>query len=284
MVLGEFRQRYPQGSLVSKLIDIDRGIYIVKVSVVVDNITLATGLAGRERVETAEDAARERAIAALMLNSNDLATQNNLNHIAQETIPTNNEHDNENIDTVNSANYSTAEGGQPQAQPSQGGERLTKKEAQADPIVFNSEQKLESSIDESIASQLNSEPEVKAEILPEEVIIPAPKSSIAASANLFEGTSNIDMISNHSLKDLDNIPDSSPLNSTEDFLDAENLAEINFNEIKHKTDLEIKRLGWTKDDGREFLKSRYGKRSRLQLTDNQLLEFLQYLESQPNPN
>ena len=54
--------------------------------------------------------------------------------------------------------------------------------------------------------------------------------------------------------------------------------------MKHQTDLEIKRLGWTKDDGQEFLRSRYGKRSRLQLTDEQLWEFLQYLKAQPNPN
>jgi hypothetical protein len=290
MVLGEFRQRYPQGSLVSKLIDIDRGIYIVKVSVIVDNITLSTGLAGRERVEIAEDAARERAIAALMVNTDNAvavsSVENNLITapvessnkpvslpIAKETIltnPTNSDRDAENSHTIDLPNY------------------LTKNEAQPDPIVLSSEQKLESSFDDSVASQPNFKPEVTAEFLSEEVITQAQNPPIAASADLFEGTlnNNIDTNtrSNHSLMDQEYSPDPSPLLSTENLSDSENLAEINFNEIKHKTDLEIKRLGWTKDDGREFLKSRYGKRSRLQLTDNQLLEFLQYLESQPNPN
>ena len=59
--------------------------------------------------------------------------------------------------------------------------------------------------------------------------------------------------------------------------------EIDFNKIKHQTDIEIKRLGWTKEDGRNFLKSHYGKRTRLHLTDEQLLEFLRYLQSLPTP-
>ena len=59
--------------------------------------------------------------------------------------------------------------------------------------------------------------------------------------------------------------------------------EFDFNEIKNRTDVEIKRLGWTKEQGRDFLLQTYGKRSRLHLTDEELMDFLQYLESQPNP-
>jgi len=61
------------------------------------------------------------------------------------------------------------------------------------------------------------------------------------------------------------------------------LEAMDFNEIKQKTDIEIKRLSWTKDQGKEFLMSHYGKRSRLHLTDEELLEFLRYLEQLPNP-
>ena len=52
---------------------------------------------------------------------------------------------------------------------------------------------------------------------------------------------------------------------------------FNFNEIKHLTDLEIKRLGWTKDTGRQYLFKNYGKRSRLQLTGEEILDFLSKL-------
>lgn len=47
--------------------------------------------------------------------------------------------------------------------------------------------------------------------------------------------------------------------------------------------VEMKRLGWTTIQGREYLKQRYGKRSRQELNDSELLDFLDYLESQPAP-
>lgn len=42
---------------------------------------------------------------------------------------------------------------------------------------------------------------------------------------------------------------------------------------------EMQRIGWTTQQGREHLIKTYGKRSRSQLTDDQLLEFLNHLES-----
>jgi hypothetical protein len=45
--------------------------------------------------------------------------------------------------------------------------------------------------------------------------------------------------------------------------------------------VEMKRLGWTTIRGREYLKQRYGKRSRQELNDPELLDFLAYLEEQP---
>ena len=66
-MLTKFRHHYPQGSLISELIYIDRGLYLVKVSIEVEGVVLATGLAGENTIELAEDAARVRAIAALVL-------------------------------------------------------------------------------------------------------------------------------------------------------------------------------------------------------------------------
>lgn len=49
-------------------------------------------------------------------------------------------------------------------------------------------------------------------------------------------------------------------------------------------DVEMRRLGWTKIQGRTYLQNTYGKRSRQQLTDQELLEFLEFLASQPSPS
>ncbi|NEQ95721.1 MAG: hypothetical protein F6K30_03155 [Cyanothece sp. SIO2G6] len=48
-----------------------------------------------------------------------------------------------------------------------------------------------------------------------------------------------------------------------------------------KTDVEMQRLGWSNDQGRQLLLERYGKRSRRELTDDEVLDFLHYLEQQP---
>lgn len=55
---------------------------------------------------------------------------------------------------------------------------------------------------------------------------------------------------------------------------------IDLSDIIAQTDVELQRLGWGVTQGREFLEKTYGKRSRHDLTDDELLEFLLYLETQ----
>lgn len=54
-----------------------------------------------------------------------------------------------------------------------------------------------------------------------------------------------------------------------------------FSEIIVRSNTEMKRLGWTKVQGREYLIQTYGKQSRQIFSDEELLEFLYYLESLP---
>jgi hypothetical protein len=58
---------------------------------------------------------------------------------------------------------------------------------------------------------------------------------------------------------------------------------MDFSEIITQSDVELKRLGWTSEQGRNYLIETYGKRSRQLLSDEELLEFLHYLQSQPTP-
>jgi hypothetical protein len=52
-------------------------------------------------------------------------------------------------------------------------------------------------------------------------------------------------------------------------------------EVMAKTEIELRRLGWSVQQGRNFLLERYNKRARTLLTDQELLDFLAYLEAQP---
>ena len=58
---------------------------------------------------------------------------------------------------------------------------------------------------------------------------------------------------------------------------------VNFSEVIAKTDCQMQRLGLTTEQGRDHLIKTYGKRSRTLLTEVELLDFLQYLQSQPDP-
>jgi hypothetical protein len=50
-----------------------------------------------------------------------------------------------------------------------------------------------------------------------------------------------------------------------------------------KIGVEMQRLGWTTEQGRDYLINTYGKRSRHLLTPDELKSFLKHLESQPTP-
>lgn len=89
-------------------------------------------------------------------------------------------------------------------------------------------------------------------IAPDEAPAPAdvPASSIAAMA-------------------IENFDDSSP---------------VDLSDVIAQTDVEMTRLGWSSLQGRTYLEQTFNKRSRQQLTDDELLTFLLYLESQPTPS
>ncbi|MGD1866059.1 MAG: hypothetical protein ACFB0D_16040 [Phormidesmis sp.] len=55
---------------------------------------------------------------------------------------------------------------------------------------------------------------------------------------------------------------------------------VDLSDVIAQTDVELTRLGWTSVQGREYLEKTYGKRSRQQLTDEELMSFLLYLEEQ----
>ncbi|MGB3638286.1 MAG: hypothetical protein WBA39_12040, partial [Rivularia sp. (in: cyanobacteria)] len=63
----------------------------------------------------------------------------------------------------------------------------------------------------------------------------------------------------------------------------ENIEPIDLSEAIAKTDVEMDRLGFTPQQGREYLIENYGKRGRTLLTEEELVDFLQYLESIPTP-
>ena len=266
MMLAKFRHKYPQGSLLSELIKIDRGTYIVKALVEVDRVVLATALASGATVEAAEDAAKERAIASLFLeNSSDIAPQTNrsdrLNDVPASPAATIGDSTSANTNNDRIVNFSKPAPAASASEPPR-----THSKANVPPFVPQPGDR---------RGILETAPAANTPVRQPDLDTP-PESSPQPSSNLFGDTFAVAT------------PTTSPTaidsaNFVSQPVDSSELEAMDFNEIKQKTDIEIRRLGWTKEQGREFLMSRYGKKSRLHLKDEQLIEFLHYLEDLPNP-
>jgi len=186
-MLVEFRQYYPNGSLISELVQNDHGQYIVRSSVAVDGITLATGLSISSNLEEAEDRSIQRALALLDLKNRTKTTNTPDLLINQPPLVTLNKP----VPTI-----------------------------------------IENNIEIPVASNTYKGDDNKPEVVTEVLQIKPPKV-------------------------IDN---------------AEMIALINF---------ELVRIGWKTEQGREYLLSTYGKKSRHMLTDNELADFLNFLQGQP---
>ncbi|MFW6264221.1 MAG: hypothetical protein ACOC3E_01710 [Cyanobacteriota bacterium] len=219
-----FRKRYPQGSLISEFVTVDHGKYIVRALVVVDGITLATGLAAANTVEEAEDQARNRALALLELS---WATETQTNET--ETMSP----------SISSKSLTS---NQPSLYPK-------KLFPETDTSAIETSERINYS-GGAIAEEDFS--------LPSQYPMPSSEPMTATSLG-----NNI---------------------SEEESVVPENpLGTLNYDEMYVQTGVEIKRLGWTEEQGRTYLLENYGKRSRKQLGVEELAEFLQYLQTLPTP-
>ncbi|MDJ0577753.1 MAG: hypothetical protein QNJ65_21660 [Xenococcaceae cyanobacterium MO_234.B1] len=249
-MLTQFRHHYPQGSLISELINIDRGLYLVRVSIEANGVTLATGLAGADTIELAEDRARERAIAALGLEK--LPLHHNQSDKETRRLGDDEER-NKTSHTVQSSSVTqpTPEIKAPQPIPS--------------PV--------ESENHQPDFTNTSSTEVLTKEVLTKEVLTESNGEKPALESQEYPRNIFDQPIVESS---------ASPESPSDSEAESSPPVQIDFNEIRHKIDLEMKRLNWTKEQGRDYLLSTYGKRSRLHLLDDELFEFLHYLETLPN--
>jgi hypothetical protein len=269
-MLAQFQIRYPNASLISELVTIDRGKYLVKASIQIEGVIRATGMAAADTVEQAEDQARIRALAVLLIDSNkpeQPPKQEALKQPAPRLI-----------------------------------EEPTFSHGQLDSVPLNRVSTdtswLDDTSDTDVSTQITSSPMTSMHIAAPEIAANWNKNVLkeepakAAVADVYtedEPSFSGNKVTSISSRRVD--PDKSatglePTNtqtsaaskkaaSVSDPIDRSNeIALIN---------IEMKRLGWTDAQGRDYLIQTYNKRSRSNLSDPELLEFLQYLESQPDP-
>ncbi len=283
---AQFRSQFPMGSLLSELLQIHEGKYIVRASIQVGGSTLATGLSAAHTIEQAEDQARSRALVILGIDvgqshsSQNHLGQNHLgqNHLAQSHLGQN--HLGQPYTTqVHFVHSEPEELSQraPQARlspPSTQSEFLPMGEAafqralevdwnpsDAPALAFPTpEQQLSWLDDDSELSTQSGQSGVSA---PRSSEVPQPAAKRQRS--------------------LQSSPREIPKSQTRSEIASEQplAAPIDLSEVIAQTDVELKRLGWTHVQGRRYLEKTYSKRSRQHLTDAELIEFLDYLTAQP---
>lgn len=199
-MLAQFQAKYPGGSLVSELLTIHEGKYVVKVLAQIDGKTLMTALAAADTVEDAEDRARARVLAACDIDrsaSQPVSPPSSTPPISPTTAPPKDD-------------FSWQEESPP---------TMPKLESFQEPTW--------------------------------------------------------DTESNAPLEDEDTQPTPASGSTSGEMVDL--------SDIIVQTDIEMRRLGWGKEQGRHHLESTYNKRSRQQLTEAELRSFLDYLRSLPTP-
>jgi hypothetical protein len=304
IMLNEFRQAYPRGSLISELINIYQGKYLVRVLAIVDDVTLATGLAAEDTLEMAEDRARLRALGAISFEatlhqaasrpvvshqpsaglsgvssapgtSRSLSSPRNRPQISDRPqSPDLANLESEAIPRDLPSNYGTSEISDPREEwlvSSQDYYSLPKNQNTSEDIsAWSTPPKSFESFD----------PDREFSAISGQAIAKRAGGPLASSPSPDMAPAGADLYSSYPVA----TTQATETMTGEDVPPRPRL--LSDDERKQKiaqTTVEIQRLGWDNTQGREFLQGRYNKRARSQLSDEELLDFLHYLQTQSNP-
>jgi len=272
----QFRIRYPKGSLVTELVTIDRGKYIVRCWVQNEGTTLATGLAAADTVELAEDQARTRALEALALDSSTVTKQQETPAVTNGEVlvsPQPTPITARAFPEATSVTTPTGSESLVQPQPMRVPETTIASEARS---LSSLEPKREEVADRVTVTPLLAD---EMTFTYDEYDLPEVETTQEAETPLWaaEKTSTTPLndvpVPSYADKELETDTNETPSTAS----------PVDFSDIIARTNVELKRLGWTNQQGRDYLVQTYGKRSRQLLTDDELLDFLHHLESEPSP-
>ncbi len=278
----QFRSHFPRGSLISELVQIDHGKYIVRASVQNEGLTLATGLAAADTVEQAEDQARLRALAVLDIS----LTPAPVKDPPQPTVT-----------SSARANHST---------PSQPPKTNPPPEKPAPMALSNASSNSEKPASVKLTNTSSNHVAEKSQTaIVESQTSPVSTHSAIAEETAFPSSSEETEMEDYSDIIAQTRVEMKQLNWNKEqqqkFLEKtygkRSLSLLSNSELSelleylkrrssliNRTDAEIKRLNWTPEQGQKFLLETCGKRSRSLLSEEELQEFLEHLKQQPDPS
>ncbi len=281
-MLERFRASYPTGCLISELVTIHNGKYVVRVLVQVNGETLATGLGAADTVELAEDKARERSLATLSLDTSFSAPQTSV-ELSPSPSTTN-------LIPQSTKSVNTSLQIKTEKLP-KAGLNLDVNEVSDTPTVSSGLEKSE------IPAPLEKEELLIVESSINDNDVSAPSQDSSAFDNSWldtdysqqEKEEKIDETT-ELLRDSRNhiaseITTSEPINSERVGATINSNNEIYSSDLSQDVsddnvsiDILMDSLGWTKEKERDFLEQNYSQKTRQFLTTEELLDFHQYLD------
>ncbi len=292
-MLAQFQARYPTSSLISELLTIYQGKFVVRVLVQIDGVTRATGMAAAETPELAEDTARSRAIALMTIEP------------APSPLP--------------ATTPTQTAVGLPETQLSKTFSPIpAKPNLTPSPSLTTTEHLLDQS--HANVSPLSPEESTPTPVAPSdfanvspsppEESTPTPVDPLGVKSKRSKRlplTADLSQQEDDVFGDFGKISDPTTQSSTTPPIPPSNVTPfvprsyelrssaasetqtnvsepIDLSDAIAKTDVEMERIGWGKKDGKDYLLRTYGKPGRTLLTEEELLGFLRYLESQPSKN
>lgn len=295
-MLEQFQKVYPQGRLISELVTIYHGKFIVRTLIQMGGEILASGLAAGDTVEMAEDLARVRSLQNLGLS--DIQTQHQgVNQVNQTHLV-----NHQKSDLINSPVSFTPV-------IASVGKNVAVKSESLNSILDNSivEQPVITYQTESIKPDLAIEekaPDIyKSDILKQEELvettnldsqqmplisdIPATPPSLQVNQDNHEFGEDAWLYTDYTKKSEESVKPSVVETIQPDVnhdvpqvLVGKSHIDIptDLSDVHVKLDLFLDRLAWDKEREREFLEQTYQERSRSMLPDEKLVDFAAYLE------
>ncbi|WP_315791834.1 hypothetical protein [Fischerella sp. JS2] len=282
-MLAQLQSLYPTASLISELVQIDHGKYIVRASVQIEGITRATGMAAASTVEEAEDQARSRALMVLGITTTPQVQMESLSEAksvteAKTTRNSDVAETEENVPTslhprVSVSAFTPTPIDTPNLE-TQASTPITPTVSATPTIDTNSQE-----FEQNLAVSAN--PQLHLDIQPEDFGVIS--SSQSENQPLPEiSSSNVTPFPQRSHNK--NTPTEEVVATPAPTTRKKKKSEpVDQSDDIAKIGVEMQRLGWTTEQGRDYLIQTYGKRSRHLLDSEELRDFLKYLESQPTP-
>ncbi|MEO1558590.1 MAG: hypothetical protein AAFS12_02810, partial [Cyanobacteria bacterium J06632_19] len=315
-MLAQFQSLYPTGSLTTELLQIHHGKYIVRSSVQVEGVTRATGMAASENIEEAEDRSRTRALIVLGITAEEsqaevqqkqvsASGQSNPEVLANRSLTTAKAGVQPPTHSTNSSEVTqTPISNTPPPTSSQVAETdlsntpaptsipaATSAEVTQIPVpdTRSTTPEVAQTVDTSPPPELFPE-EDNSDIYSQEFDKPLPIQTYGEPE--FDAPGNLDNSENPEIAS-DHQPEEEPTPSktssksttgrttnkkktTSTTKRKKKSEPIDLSDVIAKTDVEMERLSWTAQQGREYLIQTYGKRGRTLLTEEELLDFLQH--------